>query len=96
MSRQRYLVTYDVTDDKRRTRVFKTLKCYGHHVQYSVFVCDLSRTERLRLTGRLGLAINQSEDQVLFVDMGPAHLEAGEVVDSVGRAYLPPTVTRVV
>ena len=30
-------VSYDVVDDKRRTRVLKLLRGYGTYVQYSVF-----------------------------------------------------------
>ena len=39
MSRRHYLVTYDVSDDKRRTHLFKLLEGNGDHVQYSVFFC---------------------------------------------------------
>jgi CRISPR-associated endonuclease Cas2 len=33
------VVAYDVTHDRRRTRVVKILKNYGERVQYSVFEC---------------------------------------------------------
>ncbi|HUT57607.1 MAG TPA: CRISPR-associated endonuclease Cas2, partial [Phycisphaerae bacterium] len=39
--RRRYLVTYDISDDKRRDLVFKTLRDRGDHVQFSVFLCEL-------------------------------------------------------
>jgi len=35
--RTTYLVCYDITDDKRLRRVFKSCKNYGDHLQYSVF-----------------------------------------------------------
>ena len=47
--RNRYLVAYDVSDDKRRTGIFKTLMGNGDHVQFSVFLCDLSDLELARL-----------------------------------------------
>ena len=34
-----YIVTYDIPEDKRRTRVAKTLLDFGSRVQYSVFEC---------------------------------------------------------
>ena len=33
----RYIVTYDVSDDDRRNKVFTALRGYGDHIQYSVF-----------------------------------------------------------
>ena len=44
--RTTYLVCYDITDDKRLRRVFKTCKNYGDHLQYSVFECDLNPKEK--------------------------------------------------
>ncbi|GAB4225097.1 MAG: CRISPR-associated endonuclease Cas2 [Acidobacteriota bacterium] len=91
MSRRRYLVTYDVSDDRRRTQIFKVLHGFGDWVQYSVFVCELNRREHTQLVARLTPLVHQREDQVLFVDLGPAEREAGQVVASVGRAYEAPT-----
>ena len=34
-----YIVTYDIPEDRRRTRVAKTLLDFGSRVQYSVFEC---------------------------------------------------------
>ncbi len=48
-----YLVTYDVSDDRRRDRVFATLRGFGDHLQYSVFRCELAEIERVRLRARL-------------------------------------------
>ena len=39
----RYVVCYDVPDDKRRTRLAKCLDGYGDRVQYSVFEAVLDR-----------------------------------------------------
>ena len=36
------IVSYDIPETKRRTKVMKLLKNYGRHVQYSVFECDLT------------------------------------------------------
>ncbi len=33
----RYLVAYDIKDDRRRNRLFKLLKGYGYNIQKSVF-----------------------------------------------------------
>ena len=47
--RTTFLVCYDITDDKRLRRVFKTCKNYGDHLQYSVFECDLNPAEKVEL-----------------------------------------------
>ncbi len=33
----KYLIAYDVSDDKRRRKLFKLLKGYGYNIQKSVF-----------------------------------------------------------
>ncbi|MFN7964531.1 MAG: CRISPR-associated endonuclease Cas2 [Acidobacteriota bacterium] len=96
MSRRRFLVTYDITKDKVRTQLFKLLRGWGDHVQYSVFICELTARERARLVGRVNDIVNHDEDQVLFVDLGLAAEEPATVVDSIGRAYEPPSQALVV
>ena len=56
--RTTYLVCYDITDDKRLRRVFKTCKNFGEHLQYSVFECDLSPTEKSELERVLAAGID--------------------------------------
>ncbi len=90
MARRRFLVTYDISDDRRRDRVFKALRDVGDHVQFSVFLCCLNERERVTLRGRLDELIDHREDQVLSVDLGPATLDADRCISTLGRAYRPP------
>jgi CRISPR-associated protein Cas2 len=60
------VVSYDIPDDRRRTRVMKTLKDFGAHVQYSVFECDLDAREYERLRQRLKKLVEEKEDDVRF------------------------------
>ena len=39
-----YLVSYDIPDDKRKTKLAKTIKDFGDRVQYSVFECLLNKS----------------------------------------------------
>lgn len=39
----RYLICYDIPDNRRRNRLSKFLLDYGQRVQYSVFECDLTK-----------------------------------------------------
>jgi len=85
--RRNFIVTYDIRDDKRLRKVFKTCKGYGVHLQYSVFECDLTGVEKAKFEAKLLGIINQSEDQVLFVDLGPSALRGERVVTSLGQSY---------
>ena len=64
--RNTYLVTYDIRDDKRLRQVFKAMRDFGDHLQYSVFECQFTPTDLARCRHVLGELINHAEDQVLF------------------------------
>lgn len=64
------VVAYDISDPDRLRRVFKIMRGFGDHLQYSVFRCALSDQERVRLTKLLSEVINHVEDQVMFIDLG--------------------------
>lgn len=89
-SRRRYLVTYDIADDKRRNEVFKLCRQQGDHTQYSVFIAELDARELISFQAELDEFINAREDQILFADLGPAEREAGRIIGSLGKAYDPP------
>ena len=58
------VVSYDIPDDRRRTKLAHTLKDFGVRVQYSVFECLLEpdQVEVLRL--RIVRLIAPTEDSV--------------------------------
>jgi CRISPR-associated protein Cas2 len=88
--RQTYIVTYDICDPKRLRGVFKLMRGYGDHLQLSVFRCELSRQELAELKKRLGDKIHNDEDQVLFVDVGPADGRAEDAITALGQPYVGP------
>lgn len=59
-----YLVSYDIPDDRRRTRLAKTLKDFGDRVQFSVFECILDADLLARMTGRIKAIIAEQEDSI--------------------------------
>src|SRR5262245_19316470 len=79
-----YLVAYDVSDDKRRNKIFKKLKGYGEALQYSLFRCALTPGERLRLRSEMWELINHATDRILLVDLGPDEGRGGLVLESWG------------
>ncbi len=87
--RSTYIVCYDIADDKRLRKVFKTMKAYGDHLQYSVFECQLSKSDLIQCRQRLTEIINHAHDQVLFIDLGPSEGRGERVIESLGQAYQP-------
>jgi len=85
--RSTYLVCYDITNDKRRDRVFKVCKNHGDHIQFSVFECDLNMTELVSLQRELLGAIFAAEDQILFVSLGPLEGRGDRVIAALGKPY---------
>lgn len=85
--RTTYLVCYDIANDKRLRRVFKTCKNYGDHLQFSVFECDLNPAEKVDLERALNETIKNDEDQVIFVSLGPAEGRGDRVISSLGLPY---------
>ena len=45
----RLAITYDISDNRTRTRVFKILESYGAWKQYSVFELEISDIQRLQM-----------------------------------------------
>ncbi|MBI3207806.1 MAG: CRISPR-associated endonuclease Cas2 [Candidatus Solibacter usitatus] len=87
--RTSYLITYDIADDKRLRGVFKTMRGYGDHLQYSVFECQLTASDLVRLKGELSGIIHHGQDQVLFVNLGPAEGRGDRVITALGKPYSP-------
>jgi len=83
--RIRWLVCYDVSDPARLRKVYRTLRGWGEWVQLSIFRCELSEREKVRLRGELDEVIHHDEDQVLFVDLGPAEGRGASAIESLGR-----------
>jgi len=87
--RNTFLVTYDICEDKRLAKVHKIMRGFGDHLQYSVFECQLTQADLARCRHRLSEVINYKEDQVLFVDLGPAEGRGDRVITALGKPYTP-------
>jgi len=64
----KYVVAYDVSNDKRRTKLADLLGAYGVRVNYSVFEIELSKAKRenLLLEIELKKLINKKYDSLRF------------------------------
>ena len=57
-----YLISYDITDDRRRSRVSEALRDFGKRVQYSVFECEMNTALLQKLWDRLETEIDETTD----------------------------------
>lgn len=91
MEEHLYIVTYDISDQKRWRRVFKLMNGYGEWLQLSVFQCRLSRRRHAELVATLDELILDTHDHVLMLDLGladkvdPRVISLGKVFDPVQR-----------
>jgi CRISPR-associated protein Cas2 len=60
-----YVISYDISVDKRRTRIAKLLEGYGQRVQWSVFECDLTERQYAALRKRLARILKPDEGDSL-------------------------------
>lgn len=85
MARRRYLITYDICDDRRLRRIAKVMEEFGDRLQYSVFLCDLNGREliswRMRVTG----IMKPKEDSIVVLDLGAPGTEKIEVIGASRR-----------
>jgi CRISPR-associated protein Cas2 len=70
MARRRYLVAYDIREDRRLRQVASCMEGFGERLQYSVFVCDLSAQEFVEMRVEVESRMKPSEDSVMVVDLG--------------------------
>lgn len=84
MTRQLYLVAYDVRDPKRLRRTHHVLKDFACGGQKSAFECYLSQIERNELIARTQQHMELAEDALLII-----RLNAPDSVITLGKAVKP-------
>lgn len=79
MARRRFLIAYDIANERRLRRVITVMESYGQRLQYSVFLCDLSGLELSLWRAAITQVIHLDEDSVVVIDLGlqdrPAAME---------------------
>ena len=60
----RVIISYDIIDDKRRTKLAKKLCDFGKRVQYSVFEADLTQKQIKQMLNKILPLINKEEDSL--------------------------------
>ena len=80
------MVCYDIADAKRLQKVHRKMRGYGEALQYSVFCCDLTASEKTILWSELHTLINHREDQIMFINLGNSMSQRAENMETLGRA----------
>lgn len=88
--RQMFVISYDISCPRRLRRVYRLMRGWGDHIQLSVFRCELNARELVELRMRLNDIIHDTEDQVLFIDVGPVEGRGGTSIRAIGKVYVPP------
>ncbi len=89
--RRRYVVAYDIRDEVRLRQVHGIVKGFGDRLQYSVFLCDLTKAEKIELKTKLRLVLNHHHDSVVFIDLGEATVRGSTCFEFMGPSHSLPT-----
>lgn len=99
-NRRSYLCTYDVASDKagdkRRAKLFQLLMDHGEHVQFSVFLCVLTRTECVLLNTAAETILNANQDQLLIIELGPDGIDWTANLKCIGKLWEPQVRSRII
>ncbi len=76
---------YDISHPGRLRRVHEVAVDFGEQLQYSVYVCDLTRQEVVGLRRQLRVAMNQREDRISIFDLGTVAGRSKIKVEHLGR-----------
>lgn len=62
MKKDSFIIFYDITNNRKRLKISKTLENYGERIQKSVFKCNLSERNFSILTDKLSQIIEDFEE----------------------------------
>jgi len=80
MSKRYYVISYDISDDKKREMMANLLERYGKRVQKSVFECYIDERVLLEIKKRASLIIDMETDSVRFYLLCRRCMEAIEFI----------------
>lgn len=89
----RIIVAYDISDNKRRERLRKSLRQFGNPVQKSVFECDLTQRQIEKMERVIRAIISVSKDNVRYYKIcnacaGEAEIFGGKPLEKTQIAYV--------
>jgi CRISPR-associated protein Cas2 len=75
-----YVIAYDISDDRRRTKIHQVLMGFGKWTQYSLFECFLTRKQLVLLRSKLAEHLVEQQDSVRFYPMCASCVKRVETV----------------
>lgn len=63
----RYLICYDITETKIRTKVAKYLESFAFRIQYSVFMCENTEKGMTEVSKHLAALTRRSEKKMILI-----------------------------
>jgi CRISPR-associated protein Cas2 len=88
VQRTRYLVAYDIREDRRLRQVHEIAKAFGYPLQYSVFICDLDPREKYAMRAELRHTIDHRVDALVFIELGDPATRGNECFEFVGQGHV--------
>ena len=61
----RWIICYDVVDNRRRAKIAKFLEGWGRRIQKSVFECELNSLELRKVLTKIDSELDSEEDRCL-------------------------------
>lgn len=94
--RRRYLITYDIRNAGRLRHVHDVVVDYGERLQYSVYLCDLTKLELIRFKRDVQPEMDLDVDALSIFDLGAPKGPASIAVEHLGTSpVLPETEAEV-
>jgi len=78
--KQLWVIAYDISNDKKRNKIAKTLEDYGERCNYSVFECLVTETQKQKLQKKLQKFVDSKGDSLLFYYLCNACIQKREVI----------------
>jgi len=75
-----YIIAYDISEDRRHTKIHKILSGFGKWTKYSLFECFLSKKEFVLLKAKLAKHLGDQQDSVRFYPLCASCVERVETV----------------
>lgn len=76
--KKRYLISYDISNDRIRSKVRTTLTKYGHRIQYSCYLCEVNTKEKIKIADKIDELILK-KDSVVWVPISDQLLNIIEI-----------------
>jgi CRISPR-associated protein Cas2 len=75
-----YVIAYDISDDRRRTKVHKVLLGFGKWTQFSLFECFLTDKQKVQMRAKLDKHLRPGSDSVRFYELCSACVAKTETI----------------